>query len=57
MLRVLRYVVTNADKAGNTKVYQGLKAGKKVLIWSQVKNMYVAAASPEGSLNHFYKCL
>ena len=35
------YVVTNADKMGNTKAYQGLKAGKKNAVTG--KPLYVAA--------------
>ena len=41
MLLLKHYVVTNADKAGNTKAYQGLKAGKKNAVTG--KPMYVAA--------------
>ena len=40
------YVVTNADKAGNTKAYQGLKAGKKNAVTG--KPMYVAAPHLKG---------
>ena len=40
------YVVTNADKAGNTKAYQGLKAGKKNAITG--KPLYVAAPHLKG---------
>jgi len=28
-VNIAQYTVTNADKAGNTPAYQGLKAGKK----------------------------
>ena len=40
------YVVTNADKMGNTKAYQGLKAGKKNAITG--KPLYVAAPHLKG---------
>ena len=40
------YVVTNADKAGNTKAYQGLKAGKKNAVTG--KPLYVAAPHLKG---------
>ena len=40
------YVVTAADKAGNTKAYQGLKAGKKNAVTG--KPMYVAAPHLKG---------
>ena len=40
------YVVTNADKMGNTKAYQGLKSGKKNAITG--KPLYVAAPHLKG---------